>query len=189
MTKQPFKSIIKGFTLIELLLVIAILGILAVALLVALNPAKSQRKARDTKRIADLKTLQILIDQYLSDGGDPSALAIGTTGVRSNTVTSQNNQPACAPGGGALPTWLGIDTCVYAPTVPLDPHNGLEKVFVTDAALGTTAAVVAEYRAIIAAGDYEINARVESITNADKVTNDGGSSVEWVEVGTNLTLY
>ena len=37
----------KGFTLIELLIVIAILGILAIALLATLDPFEQLRKSRD----------------------------------------------------------------------------------------------------------------------------------------------
>lgn len=38
----------RGFTMIELLIVIAILGILAIGLMVALNPLEQLRRARDT---------------------------------------------------------------------------------------------------------------------------------------------
>lgn len=45
----------QGFTLIELLVVIAIIGILATIALVSLNSAR--KKARDSKRIAEVKAL------------------------------------------------------------------------------------------------------------------------------------
>jgi len=41
----------KGFTLIELLIVIAILGVLAVIVFVAMNPTEKQAQARDAGRI------------------------------------------------------------------------------------------------------------------------------------------
>ncbi|HLE48577.1 MAG TPA: type II secretion system protein [Patescibacteria group bacterium] len=43
-----------GFTLIELLIVIAILGVLAVVVFVAINPAERQAQARDTGRISSV---------------------------------------------------------------------------------------------------------------------------------------
>lgn len=55
----------KGFTLIELLIVIAIIGLLATLAIISLTTA--QRKARDTKRIADMKSIQTAVELYFSD--------------------------------------------------------------------------------------------------------------------------
>ncbi len=58
----------KGFTLIELLVVIAIIGLLASIVLVSLNSAR--KKARDTKRIADLRQIQMALEMYYDDNGN-----------------------------------------------------------------------------------------------------------------------
>jgi len=54
----------KGFTLIELLVVIAILGLLTTIALVSLNSARA--KARDSRRLADIKQIQTALEMYYS---------------------------------------------------------------------------------------------------------------------------
>ncbi|MBI2327750.1 type II secretion system protein [Candidatus Curtissbacteria bacterium] len=58
-----------GFTLIELLIVIAILGILAAAVLVAVNPAKRQRQARDAARKSDIGQMATALQAYYTTPG------------------------------------------------------------------------------------------------------------------------
>lgn len=51
-----------GFTLIELLVVIAIIGLLSSVVLAALSSAR--KKARDAKRMADIKSIQLALEFY-----------------------------------------------------------------------------------------------------------------------------
>ncbi|MFA5130577.1 MAG: type II secretion system protein [Patescibacteria group bacterium] len=51
-----------GFTLIELLVVIAIIGLLAT--MAVASVAATQKKARDTKRIAEIKQIQTALEMY-----------------------------------------------------------------------------------------------------------------------------
>jgi len=177
----------KGFTLIELLMVITLIGIIAAGVFVAINPAQAQRKARDSKRFSDITTLQILLEQYINDGGGVSGLTIENPGATSAAVSQKNKQPAC-PSGTA--TWLTIDTCKYSPIVPLDPMNGLTKKFILDASLipPTQTPQTAAYRARIVGANYEVNVMIESVSNAGKIVEDGGDSNQWLEAGSDLSL-
>ena len=69
MIKSARKKFLGGFTLIELLIVIAILGILAAAVLVAINPAKRTRQAQDAKRKNDVGALATEVQGYYTSPG------------------------------------------------------------------------------------------------------------------------
>lgn len=58
------KMIQKGFTLIELLIVIAVLGVLAVAVLSAINPIEQINRGRDTGARSDAEQLISAVDRY-----------------------------------------------------------------------------------------------------------------------------
>lgn len=58
-----------GFTMIELLIVIAILGILAVAVLAAINPIEQINRGRDTGSRSDAEQLISAIDRYYAFNG------------------------------------------------------------------------------------------------------------------------
>lgn len=53
-----------GFTLVELLIVIALLGVLAAAVLAAINPLEQANRARDAKYKSDSSQLLAAVDRY-----------------------------------------------------------------------------------------------------------------------------
>ena len=57
----------KGFTLLELLVVIGIIGLLASILVV--NLTSTRKRARDTKRIADVRNLQTASEDFYGKNG------------------------------------------------------------------------------------------------------------------------
>ena len=75
----------KGFTLVELLVVIVIIGILATLATVALGSARL--KARDARRISDVKQIQTALELYYNDAGKyPDALTFGQPLSSGSTV-------------------------------------------------------------------------------------------------------
>src|SRR3990167_10585226 len=102
-----------GFTLVELLVVVAILGILAAILILAINPAEAQRKGRDATRLSDLATVRQAIDLAVAGGavlpGTVAAPFSGTsTGSRDTTSTGN---------------WVGTNVSKYLSVLPTDPRQ------------------------------------------------------------------
>lgn len=73
-----FQSKNLGFTLVELMVVIAIIGILATLIMVTLDNTKTT--ARNTRRLADIKELQLALKLFYNDNGFyPTAITAGSS--------------------------------------------------------------------------------------------------------------
>lgn len=100
------KSSKPAFTLIELLIVVAIIGILAT--LIFVNVGSVRKKARDAKRMADLKNLQTALEmRYQEEGNYPT-----TAGAW------------YATNGGYLTNYIPGLTPTYVSTLPTPPLHG-----------------------------------------------------------------
>ena len=115
----------KGFTLIELLVVIAIIGILSALSVLALNSARA--RARDAKRIADIRQIQTALEMYYNEFNVyPGALSQLTTTTppllrelpasptpADGTCTTGNNPYAYAFQAGTQGTGSASYTLTY----------------------------------------------------------------------------
>ena len=66
---RTLKKTLRGFTLVELLVVIAIIGLLSTLAVVSLNSARG--KARDAKRLADIRQIQTAMELYYQNASTP----------------------------------------------------------------------------------------------------------------------
>lgn len=103
----------KGFTLIELLIVIAIIGILAGGLLLAIDPAEKLRQGQDTRAINDVSQTADKIEQYAiqtSNGVYPAAAAVWGVVSRPALINANYIQPTYVYDGVTNTFYLYITT-------------------------------------------------------------------------------
>ncbi len=183
----------KGFTLLELLIAIGIIGILAGATTLVLNPTELTNRARDGKRISDARSIHTTLALYEVDGG----MSFGST----NTVyisLADNASSTCGsyslpslPGGWSYNCvvdtalrnidgtgWVPVDfssMSVGSPIkkLPIDPINTASNSF---------------YYTYVTNASWETTATIQSIGRAPNATGDGGDDDTRFEVGTNIFL-
>ena len=105
-----------GFTLIELLVVIAVIGMLASIVLISLGPTRA--KARDSKRIAEVRQMGLALEQEAADGAEAIAGCVGDQ-VDASTCTGPgaaifaNFKDPSTPGTPCI-AGAGTATCQYS---------------------------------------------------------------------------
>lgn len=105
----------QGFTLLEVLMVIGILAILAAVVLVAINPARQFKIARDTQRNSNVSTILNAIGQNMTD----HAGSFACEGVIMQIPTTKTEMSSLEGG-------FDIATCIvpdYISVLPFDPSK------------------------------------------------------------------
>lgn len=134
----------KGFTLIELLIVIAIIGFLAAAILVAVDPVRRIHEARNARRSAEVNAILNAVLNYqvdyraLYEGATGAGVAPGDygqliiSGDGSTTYTCADMVTACpaagantALGTATSPCHVNLGTLApdYIAEIPVDPSG------------------------------------------------------------------
>ncbi len=117
--------------MIELLVVIAIIGILSTLAIVSLNSARA--RARDAKRVSDIKQVQTSLELYFADkNGYPADGVAGAGGI----TLGAGNATTLSQNGGFDATVTPAGT-VYMGQVPANPTpNGVNYVYTSLVASG-----------------------------------------------------
>jgi prepilin-type N-terminal cleavage/methylation domain-containing protein len=195
----------KGFTLVELLITIGVIALLAIVLVLIVNPIELLHQSRDASRVSDMSTLSKAVGLYYSDAlSNPSTLFMGTSSV---IYVSIPDPTAPAPAGNncsglGLPPattgytyhcaasstytningtgWIPINFAAYSAgsvisKLPVDPTN-------------TTSTNLYYTYQTDGAGGFKVTSFFESQKYAPQMATDGGMDPELYEKGTNLTL-
>lgn len=161
-----------GFTLLELLIVISIIAILAVALVLVLNPGETLKKSRDAQRISDLGTIKTALGIYLTSTSTPIMGA----------CTASRDSQAIADYDTDGTGWIDVNLNALtggAPisTLPRDPISDGTYSYKYECEQGTMT--------------FEVSTKLESqayTVDDNKAATDGGSDPLRYEVGTKLSL-
>lgn len=155
----------KGFTLVELLIVISIIGFLVSMAMYAFNSAKME--SRDAQRLAGLRAIEKALELYYDNNNNTYPIIIATNW--NTSLTTPCSSIWCKEGYASTVWTLERYLEPYLPQLPREPLLGQNS-----------------YRYFYKSLDgksYGLSTALESKKNDYLETGDGGSQINWYEIG------
>jgi prepilin-type N-terminal cleavage/methylation domain-containing protein len=108
----------KGFTLIEILVVIGIIAVLAAVVLVAVNPSRQFKLARDSQRVSNITAILNAVGQDIAEHRGLFYCGTTTQAIPSTSTPMTNNS--------SINPRFDIVNCIvpnYISSLPFDPSK------------------------------------------------------------------
>ena len=105
----------RGFTVVELLVVVAILGVLTVAVIAAFRPVEQLQKSRDSRRKSDLSQLQKALEAYAADHNGNYPVTPTTGACQYKIPAEDGDGSTCIDWGGSWSNFMKV--------LPKDPSG------------------------------------------------------------------
>jgi len=187
----------QSFTLIEILVTVALIAVLAVAIILSLNPSELIKQARDSTRLSDIQNLNKSLSWFEADTGGNAFM--GTSSVV--YVSIPDTTSTCA-NLGLPPLSSGWSyNCVSSSTLQKTDGTGWIPIDFRKQSFGKTLTKLPidpinqtstgnyyTYTYNQQTGKYEINTRFESTKRQELALSDGGDNDNVYEQGQSLSL-
>jgi len=193
----PKRNTDQGFTLIELLVVVAIIGLLSSIVLASLAGARS--KARDTKRISEMRSIEKALTLYSlsNNGGVPLSAYTGISGIppASNGTIDCNNAGLVANNDNLYDTLIAAKALGSKPAKDPQAAQGYCYIYLTNTANVAGAAYDANGQLISIGGPIaavitsKVNSAVFAVFLENTKTFSGYQALAGISYGSSLPIY